>query len=198
MLYVLPHVWLLTCVWSIHSTQKTSNCPLESSSREGGTVQLMASKWRKETQDGGRRGGGGALGKEEQSAHIGSYSEIPDSFHSLCPIRSPQLINTSQNSTTPMVGDSSDEKLMLWSQRADFIFLSAHVCFRVEMTGLDRRRSKAKSLPLGLIHTKDAPIRVNGMMLPFHSLHLGAVAMCKRSFRLLAFKFSHSSLLPCL
>lgn len=162
---------------------------------KGGTVQLMTSKWRKEMQDGGRRGGG-ALGKEEQSAHIGSYSEIPDSFHSLCPIRSPQLMNTSQSSTTPTV--RSDEKLMLWSQRADSF--SSQLMFALELRwlGLDRRRSKAKSLPLGLIHTKDSPNRVNGMMLPFHSLHLGAVAMCKRSFRLLAFKFSHSSLLPCL
>lgn len=131
----------------------------------------MASKWWKKIQDGGGRWGRGeTLGKEEQSVHIGSCSETPGSFHSLCPIRNPWLISASQGSAALTFSDSAGETMMLWSKRVGFLFLSAQVCFRVEVTGLDRRRSKAKSLPLGFIHTKDACNRGNGMMLPFHSV----------------------------
>lgn len=56
---------------------------------------------------------------------------------------------------------------MLLSQRADFLFLSAQGCFRVEITGLHRRRSEAKSLPLRFRYTKGAHNEVNGMT---HSL----------------------------
>lgn len=106
--------------WRTHSIQESSKGSLEGSAKERG---YSTAAWvLEEMQDGGRRRGGGALGKEKPSVHLGSCSETLGSFRSLCPLRSPQWIRTSQGSTMLTFRGRAGGKLMLWFQRADFIF----------------------------------------------------------------------------
>lgn len=101
---------------------ESSKGPLEGSSKVKG---YSTAEWvLEEMQDGRRRWQGGALGKEKPSVHMGSCSETLSSFHSLCPPKSPQWIRTSQGSAMLTFSSGAGEKLMLWSQRTNFIFFS--------------------------------------------------------------------------
>lgn len=102
--------------WHTHSIQESSKGSLEGSAKERG---YSTAAWvLEEMQNGGRRRGGGALGKEKPSVHIGSCSETLGSFHSLCPLRSPQRIRTSQGSAILAFSGRAGEKFMLWVSKS--------------------------------------------------------------------------------